>query len=236
MGVPRFLPVKREPGGQLFNQDNPKAFISELPDVMTQQFSDIDEVDPDGVFIVGPGLGVGPRSEAVIRFLLQENVEQVVLDADAITSLASMKNIKLPKTWVLTPHSGEMSRLLGISSDEVDGDRIAASKLCSEIYGATVLLKGYKSIVCQGKRIEIINSGNSALATAGTGDVLSGMIGGFMAQGLNTLDATAVAAFLHGTTADLWVKKGKSKNSLMASDLLDNLPESFNWVQNYEKE
>ena len=76
----------------------------------------------------------------------------------------------------------------------------------------------------------MINSGNASLATAGTGDVLSGMIAGFVAQGLNIRDSAALASFLHGTTADLWIKKGKAKNSMIASDILDLIPEAFEQV------
>ena len=86
--------------------------------------------------------------------------------------------------------------------------------------GCHVLLKGYRSVLVHGDKVTIINSGNSALATAGTGDVLTGMIGALFAQNLETVPATATAAYFHGRMADEWVKSGRHESSLSASDLI----------------
>lgn len=219
----------------LASLEDPSVVATKRPDILTCQFSSVREVlSPQSAVAIGPGLGIGRQTEKIIQELLSLGVQNVVLDADALSTLAAMNqqfNKKLDKTWLLTPHSGEMARLLHSSSEQVDRDRIEAVKACSLRYGCHVLLKGYKTLLgyCDkdGSQIEVINSGNASLATAGTGDVLCGMIAGFVAQGLDIRNSGAVGSFLHGTTADIWVKKGKAKNSMMASDILDLIPEAF---------
>ena len=216
----------------LASTQDPSTAVSEKPDILTTQFSSVKELLKNPCSIaVGPGLGVDSKTEDIIKELLDLNVKNVVLDADALNTLAQMEGQKLDETWILTPHSGEMARLLKSTVDEVDRDRIEAVKKCSSLYGCHVLLKGYKTLLGyyykKYFKLEVINSGNASLATAGTGDVLCGMIAGFIAQGLSTHNSGALGSFLHGTTADLWVKKGKAKNSMMASDVLDLIPEAF---------
>ena len=216
----------------LASTQDPSTAVSEKPDILTTQFSSVKELLKHPCSIaVGPGLGVDSKTEDIIKELLSLGVKNVVLDADALNTIAQMENQKLDETWILTPHSGEMARLLKSTADEVDRDRIQAVKECSSTYGCHVLLKGYKTLLGyyykKDFRLEVINSGNASLATAGTGDVLCGMIAGFIAQGLNTHNSGALGSYLHGTTADVWVKKGKAKNSMTASDVLDLIPEAF---------
>ncbi len=206
--------------------DNPSVAVSELPDMLTSKMDEIPK-EFDHVNIVGPGFGVNKNTENLIESMIEKQTSHVLLDADAITTLGSMEVDSLPESWVLTPHSGEMARLLNCPVEDVDQDRFAACKEFVERYKCHVLLKGYKTIVAGPGFYDIINSGNSALATAGTGDILSGMIGAFMAGGLGIRDAAGLGAYLHGATADLWIKEGNAKNSLMASDILNLLPRAF---------
>ena len=130
----------------------------------------------------------------------------------------------LPKNWVITPHAGELSKVLGISPQEINENRFKAVLDAAQMCGCHVLLKGYRTVMSYEDRTMIINSGNSALSKAGTGDVLTGLIAGLLAQGLETLQATATAAYIHGRIADEWVSVGKDKRTLMASDIKDHLP------------
>ena len=214
-----------------YSFDDPKSVLEETPEVILGSFEKLSDIYEDGMsFAVGPGLGIDERAYRLICDLKEKDCK-VILDADALSVLAKYDIKDIPSHWLLTPHSGEMARLLGCSSFDVESDRILALKDCALKYGCNVLLKGYRTLVGNSSRVDIINSGNSSLATAGTGDVLSGMIAGFVSQGLNVLDAAGLASFLHGHTADVWIKSGKSKNSMMASDVVDMLPGVLKYVE-----
>ncbi|MFI5206183.1 MAG: NAD(P)H-hydrate dehydratase, partial [Candidatus Paceibacterales bacterium] len=114
-------------------------------------------------------------------------------------------------------------------------NRIHYLKLAQKKLGCTVLLKGSHTLVCDGDKIIEIQTGNAALAKAGTGDVLTGMIAGFMAQGVQPLNAAVLAATLHGAMADSWVKSKRDQGGLMASDLLTMLPETIFKFRKYAK-
>ena len=213
--------------------EDPKGFLAETPDIIASKIENINEICVDyKAYAIGPGLGVDERVGKLIDFFKSKKVSNVVIDADALSVLAIYSIRDLPDDWILTPHSGEMARLIGCSALDVESDRILALKKCSSMYGCNVLLKGFRTLVGNSERVDIINSGNSALATAGTGDVLSGMITGFLAQGLNILDASGLAAFVHGSCADLWIKRGFSKNSMMASDVLNLIPNVLTGIEN----
>jgi ADP-dependent NAD(P)H-hydrate dehydratase len=149
----------------------------------------------------------------------------VVVDADAITACVDHGLFPLPANWVITPHTGELSRILKANSQDIEKDRFRATFEAYDKVKCHVLHKGYRSLIAFEKRCMIIHAGNSALAKAGTGDVLTGMIGGFLAQGLDTLQASATAAYLHGRLADEWIRAGQDKSSMTASDLTTLLPQ-----------
>jgi NAD(P)H-hydrate epimerase len=174
---------------------------------------------------LGPGLNNGPQIIKTIQYLIQKSFPAVVLDAEALNALAkTKKKMILPKTWVLTPHEGELARLLKISSEKIRSDRLFWVKQAQKKFGCVVLLKGFHSLVADHKKVFQIMSGNPALAKAGTGDVLTGMVTAFLAQGLDTTKASCLAAYLHGKIADDWLKNKNDMISLMASDLVDQLP------------
>lgn len=204
--------------------EEPGEALAEAPEVLTKSLQDPGVWDkPVKAVAVGPGLGVSERTRDFLVQLKERNIEKVVVDADAITVCVEYDLFPLPETWVITPHAGELSRVLKQAAHEIDKDRFQAALKAARECGCHVLLKGFRSVLAYEERCMVIQSGNSALAKAGTGDVLTGMIGGLMAQGLETLQATAVAAYIHGRLADEWVRTGHDRNTLMASDLKEHL-------------
>lgn len=204
---------------------SPEENLREVPEVLTAVLTDPLLWEKKwNAAAVGPGLGVTREVADFIEKLKGRELSGVVLDADAITTCVEFNLFPLPRHWVLTPHAGELARVIGLDATTIGENRFRAALLGSEISGCHVLLKGFRSILAHEGRCMVINSGNSALAKAGTGDVLTGMIGSFMAQGLEPLQASATAAYIHGRIADEWVRVGHDRRTLMASDLKDHLP------------
>ncbi len=184
---------------------------------------------------VGPGLGRDHESAALVgRFLAKADVP-VVLDADGLRAiagkLASLK--KRQAATVLTPHAGELARLLGIDPDEVSTSRLAAAKAAAKKSGAIVLLKGSSTIITDGVETVLSPTGNPGLATAGAGDVLTGIIAALLAKGLRAFDAAAAGAFIHGLAAEMAAVE-TGEDNLIASDLIDYLPLAFASLQEQE--
>ena len=128
------------------------------------------------------------------------------------------------KRWVLTPHPGEMARLLGTSTGEVQADRVGVAMKASQAWGSTVVLKGAHTVVADPDGRVLINpTGNPGLATGGTGDVLAGLIAGLLAQGLTPVQAAAAGVYAHGWAADR-LAAARGMAGLIAGDLLDELP------------
>lgn len=178
---------------------------------------------------MGPGLGQDPSTAKAVRRLAVDLDMPLVLDADALNALASDVTVLTRRTspTVLTPHPGEMARLLGISTAEVQADRLAAVRRAAEISGAVVVLKGHRTLVAEpGGSVWINPTGNAAMATGGSGDVLCGLLAGLLAQGYETLAATQLAVFLHGWAGDLWVQT-QAPESLRAGDLVQGLGHAF---------
>ena len=213
----------------------PTDVLKTYPEILTSTIDDVKLWDDPKwkAAGIGPGLGASDASldqiERVLRKLIEMRAEKVVVDADAITAIAKRKIWPIPESWVLTPHTGELSRILNIDSKTIEADRIRYAREAAEKLGCHVLLKGFRTVLASGSgsskgRAWIILSGNSALAKAGTGDVLTGMITGLLAQGLDPLPAAATAAYLHGRLANEWVRSGLDRRSLQASDLREFLP------------
>lgn len=203
----------------------PIEALKEIPEVLTGSLSD-EKVwaQKYSAVAIGPGLGAGPETAKVIERLKKMDLP-VAVDADAITACVDHDLFPLPANWVITPHSGELARVLKSSAQDVDRDRFQAAFAAHKKTGCHVLLKGFRSVLAFGERCMIIHAGNSALAKAGTGDVLTGMIASFLAQGLDTTQATATAAYLHGRLADEWIRSGQDKLAMTASDLKSLLPQ-----------
>lgn len=211
----------------LASNENPKELLKRIPEVLTASAEDEKlwkTPRPWTAAAIGPGLGVSEETEALLRRLIGTGAERVVVDADAITVAAKRNLFPLPRTWIITPHAGELARVLGISAQEIEADRFTAVEKATNLTGCVVLLKGFRTLVSHGERTWVIDAGNSTLAKAGTGDVLTGMIVGLLAQGLSPLKAAAAGAYVHGRMADEWVASGRSRSSLVASDLFELIP------------
>jgi NAD(P)H-hydrate epimerase len=186
-------------------------------------------LDRADVLLIGPGLGQAPATRALVGDLLHavpDSVRGCVVDADALNALAQSESWsdRMSARCVLTPHPGEMSRLLRTSVDDVQADRLHVALRAADAWGQTVVLKGAHSIVASpGGRALISPHANSLLATAGTGDVLAGVIAGLMAQGGEPSDAAACGVYLHGMAAEE-LKGDLGDRGMLASDLLAVIP------------
>lgn len=193
------------------------------PDFIVRALSDENKFSFDAV-LVGPGFGVNEKTAQLIASLKEQRVKKVILDADALTVCARWQLFPLLPSWIITPHTGELARILNFSSEKIERNRNAALSAAMKICQCTVLLKGHNTLVGREKIIYQIRSGNSALAKSGTGDVLAGIITALRAQGLGSASASLLGAYLHGACADLWVQENNDPLSMMASDLLELLP------------
>ena len=198
------------------------------------------DIDPDNCFFteavstdrfqamgIGPGLGNNENSAITMIGQLRRAQCPIVIDADAINILATHKAWmqQLPAGCILTPHIGEFERLEGASSDSYD--RLSKAIILADRQQAYIVLKGhYTAIVTPGGRIMFCPTGNSGMATAGSGDVLTGVITALLARGYAQADACLVGTYLHGLAGDIAAEKF-GKESLMASDIIDALPEAF---------
>lgn len=173
------------------------------PEIMTFPVDNISQIEGRGSFacvVVGPGLGQSAWSEQVLYAALQVDAP-VVIDADALNLLAKygLKHFSEKRdNWVLTPHPGEAARLLNCSVDRVQQDRIQAAQRIQHEYGGVVVLKGAGTIVADHEQVSIANVGNAAMAVGGMGDILSGVIGALIGQGLDCHAATKLAVCVHG--------------------------------------
>jgi NAD(P)H-hydrate epimerase len=186
---------------------------------------------------LGPGLGQEEETAEAIRRLAAEIEIPLVIDADGINAFAGRAGeiagrAQAGRETVLTPHPGEMGRLLGISTAEVQADRVAAVRRAAKETAAVVVLKGHLTLVAippeEGGEAEVyVNpTGNPALATGGTGDVLTGLLAGLLAQGLGAGEAACLAVYLHGLAGDL-VAARRGDRGLAAGDLVEVLPVAF---------
>jgi hydroxyethylthiazole kinase-like uncharacterized protein yjeF len=200
---------------------------------------------------IGPGFGAGvPQQQIVVRLVAQDETP-LVIDADAINALASLREFHrdFRAQAVLTPHPGEYARLaetLGIKADPINiGSRHAAARELAQRLGCVVVLKGHRTVISDGMETFENQTGNVALATGGTGDVLTGIIAGFIAQffkpalgtgarqvsakqqgGLNLLDCARLAVHVHGLAADNWAQRN-GHAGMLATDLLAEVPSAL---------
>jgi len=179
------------------------------------------------VMVIGPGIGIHASTTKLVAGLIRKSPYPVVIDADALNAVAQINpEIFLEKKSeiVITPHPGEFGRLTNVSPSEIQSDRFGYAKQFAKKYGVITVLKGKNTVICSPDGDTYVNiTGNSILATAGTGDVLAGMIGSFIAQGIKPLDAACKAVYFHGIMGDIAIRKF-GKRGLIASDLIYILP------------
>jgi NAD(P)H-hydrate epimerase len=178
---------------------------------------------------VGPGMGTGDEGRWLVEGILREAEAPVILDADAITNLAGTDALaKRDFPTVITPHAGELGRLLGSGAKEVSAGRLRSARKAAEEHDCCVLLKGSDTLVACGDRVAVNSTGDVALATAGTGDVLSGVIGALLSRGMDAYEAARAGAWVHGRAAELWLEETAwPAESLVATDLLPHLPSAL---------
>jgi NAD(P)H-hydrate epimerase len=179
------------------------------------------------VLAVGPGLFRGPETGALLAKLLAEAKVPAVLDADALNAIAevpgALKHAAAPV--ILTPHPGEMARLAGISTAQVQEDRLGVARRFADEHRATVVLKGARTVIADVTGATAVNpTGNPGMATGGSGDVLTGLTAALVGQGITPGGAACAAVYVHGLAGDL-VKKRRGEMGLVATDLLDGIAE-----------
>ena len=196
------------------------AALTRLPEVMVQGTHSANQLmgllEQVSVLVVGPGLGQAAWGRSLLSAAANALLPQV-WDADALNLLSSGA-VSLPAHCVITPHPGEAARLLGISTAQVQADRPAAAHALSKQYAATVILKGAGSLIASPDgRLSVCSQGHPAMATAGLGDVLAGVVGALLAQGMDGFDAACLAVWLH---ANAGAQAGQSGRGLAATDLI----------------
>jgi NAD(P)H-hydrate epimerase len=209
-------PLPDEPGGAL-------AAAAAVPALALARLRD--------ALAIGPGLGTGPSTGSAVRALLSRRDCPAVLDADGLNVCAGQDGpaaeMRSPLPLVLTPHPGEAARLRGTTAAKIQADRLGHARGLAEATGAVVLLKGWRTVVAAPDGRAAFNaSGNPGMATAGTGDVLTGVIGALLARGLPAFDAARLGAFVHGDAGDRAAAE-MGEEGLIASDLLARLPAAF---------
>ncbi len=182
-------------------------------------------------WVLGPGLGTGPEAHAVARAVLSTRVP-VLVDADGLTLIARDRALlRRDAPTLITPHAGELSRLLGVPRERIEARRLEHVRRAAVELGVTVLLKGSTTLVAEEDRpVRVNTTGTPWLATGGTGDVLAGIAGALLAGGLGCYDAASCAAHVHGLAARLAVhgdQMGRGEAPIAALDVAQALPEAL---------
>ncbi len=213
------------------------AALVRVPEVMCHAVDDEDDLEPllarADALVVGPGLGQQEWGRGLLAAAIASG-KPLLLDADALNLLAQGLVELRSDAHVLTPHPGEAARLLEIEVAELQADRFAQVRALQQRYGGTVVLKGPGSLSCDGDAIHLCSAGNPGMATAGMGDLLSGVIGALLAQRLPPLDAARVGVLVHATAADRAVAQ-RGERGLMATDLLPEIRSVVNGLENNVK-
>lgn len=187
-----------------------------------------------GSVVIGPGLGRAQLTQEVVRGFITLTSRPLVVDADALFALGGQTEVVSGKKAVLTPHNGEFARLLGEKADAAIANRMKAADEFASSLDITLLLKGPRSIIATKEASYVNVTGNEVLATAGSGDVLSGIIGAMMAAGCSPRQSAAIGAYWHGTAADFL--DNQHKHSVVASDIARSLQEALHWLDDREEQ
>lgn len=214
-------------------------FEAALPEVITLPLPDEDgSLHEDGVdrlahaleranvLAIGPGLSRRPGTQAAVLKILERFDGSIVIDADAIRALIGRGDVleRIAGRAILTPHPGEFGALVDRSADDVDADRVEMAREFAVTHGAIVILKGRPTAIALTDGTVYLNpTGNAGLGKGGTGDVLTGLVAGFVAGGASLNEAAIIAPYIHGHAADVYARD-RAERSLVPSDLIDLLP------------
>lgn len=211
------------------------------PEFMTEPLDETpDGLDPDGVdhlfeaqrdvIAIGPGLGSGPGTRAFIRSLVDRATLPLVIDADGLNAFAGAADDLMGRegrTVIITPHPGEMARLVGTSTEDVQANRLAVARGFATAHQLYVVLKGHRTLIATPDGTVFINpTGNPGMATGGTGDVLTGMVAAVLAQSLDAEAACKLAVYLHGFAGDL-AAADEGEIAMTAVDLADHIGDAL---------
>ena len=188
--------------------------------------------------IIGPGLGRHYETREAVLRIAQKTTIPTLFDADALFALAKDREIwkKIKAPYIITPHSGEFARIIDAPVKEVSTNRLKFALEYKDMFAdAVLLLKGNPTIIAQGDKIYLNPTGNDGMATAGSGDVLSGLIGGFLAQGCSPLDAARLGAYIHGLAGDIAAERLTTR-AMIAGDIMLAIPDAFAEVENLTSE
>lgn len=212
----------------------PEIMTAGLPSkegiICTDALKDIFILSKDkDVIVFGPGIGKSRDIGLILAEILKNYTGVLVVDADGLNALSKNMDMLKEKTCdvILTPHPGEMSRLCKLTTKEIQQNRTEISEKLAERYDVCIALKGNKTVVSAKGRTSFVNpTGNPGMATAGTGDVLSGVIAAFAAQGLKAFDAAQLGVYVHGLAGDI-AKESKGTFGMIASDVAKSIPEAI---------
>ncbi|CAG7839481.1 Bifunctional NAD(P)H-hydrate repair enzyme Nnr [Clostridium haemolyticum] len=207
---------------------------NKLVEAMTLSFKDKEKLNDilkkSDSIAVGPGMGNNEGTLKILSNIIRYTNSPIVIDADAINVLKD--NLEMLKEKnnkiVLTPHVGEMSKITGISIDTINKNRIDIARQFAKEYDIIVLLKGYNTIITDGITTMVNTTGNSAMASGGMGDCLTGIIAALMSQGLDAFEAAYVGAYIHGYSGD---KLSKNRFCVNATDILEEIPFTLKELQ-----
>lgn len=224
-------------GAGLITVHQPKSGLSIIPSAVPELMTSIDDNEivfsktPDlsrfSAIAIGPGLGIAKASQSAFKFLIQESKVPLIIDADAINILAENKTWLsfLPQNSILTPHLKEFERLTGKADN--DFDRLEKQVAFARKHRVYLILKGaHTSIANPEGEVFFNTSGNPGMATAGSGDVLTGMLLGLKAQSYTSIHAALLGVFLHGLAGD-FAAESKGQASLIAGDIVESIPEAY---------
>ncbi len=178
---------------------------------------------------VGPGLSTHSYTKQLVLKLISDTDLPMVIDADGLNNMVGRLDVlkKHPFRRILTPHNGEMSRLLNLKVKNIEAKRNNIALDLAKRYQCVVLLKGPHTVIASyDGKIYLNKTGNAGMATAGSGDVLTGIIAAFLAQGLNCFESAKYGTYLHGLAGDI-AAKSRTRVSLIASDIFEYLPQAF---------
>lgn len=209
----------------------PECIIHALAETQSGQMIWNAEIEPRvlkaSAISVGCGMGTGLAGADLVREILRERRSPIVIDADALNIIAQWPELleKIGPGAILTPHPLEMARLFKCTAEQIEENRAEVAKAFAEQYGVVLLLKGHETIIAAPDgRISINKTGNSALAKGGSGDVLTGIIAGLVAQGISLYTAATVGAQIHGACAD-FLAQNNSKRAILPHDLIEVMPQ-----------
>ena len=186
-----------------------------------------DEITTPNVIAIGPGCGQSPAITEIVTWLYREVEKPLVVDADGLNALSTLDTLPAAAgPRILTPHPGEFARLTGTDIKSVQQTREERAAEFAAAHDCVVLLKGAGTVITDGRRIAVNSTGNSGMATGGSGDVLTGLIAALLAQGLPAFEAAQLAAHVHGLAGDLAAAE-LSERGLIASDLPAYLPAAW---------